>query len=80
VAVVGQPHPVLGEEVTAAVVLRPGSPPIDSATLAAHCAEHLAGYEVSARWRIGHDALPVSATGKVAKRELVTGRSDSPQS
>jgi long-chain acyl-CoA synthetase len=70
VAVLGLPHPVLGEEVAAAVVLRVGGAAVGEADLERHCAAALARYEVPTRWSIGTTPLPLNATGKVAKRAL----------
>jgi acyl-CoA synthetase (AMP-forming)/AMP-acid ligase II len=67
-AVVGVPHPVLGEDVAAVVVLVPGS----SATaddLREHCAKGLADYKVPRRIEVA-DELPRNATGKVVKGQL----------
>ncbi len=68
VAVVGVAHPVLGEDVVAFVVLRPGAQagPDD---LRAHTLEQLAAYKVPRRWQFV-DELPRNATGKVVKDEL----------
>ncbi len=67
-AVVGVPHPVLGESVGAFVALHPGRP-VDPGELRAFCAEHLADYKVPASvWFVG--ALPRNAVGKVLKRQL----------
>ena len=68
-AVFGVPHPVLGEEVGAVVVLRPGA----AATvedLRAHVAERMAGFKVPAHVFVSTDALPRNPAGKVLKREL----------
>lgn len=69
-AVVGLPHEVLGEDVGAAVVLRPGATAeVDAAVLRAFCSERLADYKVPRRiWFV--DALPRNATGKVVKRDI----------
>lgn len=68
VSVFGVPHEVWGEQVQAAVVLRPGQKvsPVD---LAAFAAEDLAGYKMP---RAVHvlAALPRNASGKVLKRAL----------
>lgn len=77
VAVVGLPHPSLGEEVGAAVVVRPGTAPT-AEELRAHVLVRLAGYEVPTRWSIGTAALPLNAAGKVAKRELAEHWTDTP--
>jgi long-chain acyl-CoA synthetase len=68
VAVIGVPHPTLGEEVAAVVVLRPGA----SATpveLRNHVKAQLADYKYPRTVRIV-DALPVGPTGKILKREI----------
>jgi acyl-CoA synthetase (AMP-forming)/AMP-acid ligase II len=67
-AVVGVPHPVLGEDVAAWVVLRPGHD-LDRDGLDAFLAERLADYKTPRRLTVV-DALPRNATGKVVKREL----------
>jgi long-chain acyl-CoA synthetase len=68
-AVIGLPHPALGEEVGAAVALKPG---------AAASAEELRDYvkgQVAAYKYPRHvwivDALPKGATGKIQKRDIV---------
>jgi long-chain acyl-CoA synthetase len=68
-AVVGQPHPTLGEEVVAVVRVAPGAAP-DTAGLLAHAAARLPSFAVPARvvWRT--EPLPRTATGKVLKRTL----------
>jgi acyl-CoA synthetase (AMP-forming)/AMP-acid ligase II len=68
-AVVGIPHPVLGEDIAAYVVVRPGASE-DSDALSAFCAERLADYK---RPRQVHftGELPRNATGKVMKHKLV---------
>jgi acyl-CoA synthetase (AMP-forming)/AMP-acid ligase II len=68
-AVVGKPHPVLGEDIAAYVVLKEGADAtVDD--LIGHCKEHLADYKVPRSLEI-RDALPRNATGKVLKRALV---------
>jgi long-chain acyl-CoA synthetase len=68
-AVIGLPHPELGEEVGAAVALKPGA----SATaeeLRDHVKAQVAAYKYPRRvWIV--EALPKSATGKILKREIV---------
>jgi acyl-CoA synthetase (AMP-forming)/AMP-acid ligase II len=67
-AVVGIPHDVLGEDVGAFVVPRPGVV-LDAEALRAFCAERLADYKVPRQiWFL--DELPRNATGKVLKRDL----------
>jgi len=68
VSVLGVPHPVLGEDVVACVVLRPGHE-ADGDLLREHTLEHLARSKVPRRWYFV-DALPRNATGKVVKDEL----------
>jgi len=69
VAVIGFPHPELGEEIGAAVTLKPGA----SATadeLRAYVKSQVAAYKYPRRvWIV--DALPKNATGKIMKREIV---------
>ncbi len=67
-ALVGIPDSVYGEVACAVVVLRPGS----SATaedVIGHCRERLARFKCPRSVRF-MDALPLTATGKVARREL----------
>jgi acyl-CoA synthetase (AMP-forming)/AMP-acid ligase II len=66
--VAGVPHPVLGEDVAAWVVARPGST-IDPVDLWAFAAQRLADYKVPRRVALV-DRLPRNATGKVVKAEL----------
>jgi acyl-CoA synthetase (AMP-forming)/AMP-acid ligase II len=68
VAVVGAPHPVLGEDVVAFVVLHPEAE-ATSEELRALGLEHLADYKVPRQF-IFVDALPRNPTGKVIKPEL----------
>jgi long-chain acyl-CoA synthetase len=68
VAVVGIPHPELGEEVGAAVALKPGA----SATpeeLRAFARERMAAYKYPRHvWLVG--ALPKGPTGKIQRRDV----------
>jgi long-chain acyl-CoA synthetase len=68
VAVIGIPHDSLGEEVGAAVALKPGA----SATpeeLQAFAKDRVAAYKYPRRvWLV--DALPKGPTGKILKREI----------
>jgi long-chain acyl-CoA synthetase len=68
VAVVGIKDERLGEEVKAYVVVRPGVA-ITAEELSAWCHERMASFKYP-RFVEFRDALPVSATGKVLKREL----------
>jgi acyl-CoA synthetase (AMP-forming)/AMP-acid ligase II len=68
VAVVGVPHPVLGEDLLAVVAFRPGRR-ADADELREHTLAHLAKYKVPRQWEVV-DALPRNATGKVVKDQL----------
>jgi fatty-acyl-CoA synthase len=68
VAVVGAPHPVLGEDVVAFVVLH-GGDDVDGETLRAYALPLLADYKVPRQY-IFVEELPRNATGKVIKPEL----------
>jgi long-chain acyl-CoA synthetase len=67
-AVIGIPHETWGEAVHAVVVLKPGAE-VDEEQLRRYCRQFIAGYKCpkSIEFR---DALPLSAAGKVLKREL----------
>jgi acyl-CoA synthetase (AMP-forming)/AMP-acid ligase II len=67
-AVVGVPHHQLGQEVAAAIVLKPGST-LDGEGVKAWVGQELARYKVPTHV-IFRDALPYNATGKVLKHEL----------
>jgi long-chain acyl-CoA synthetase len=67
-AVVGVAHPTHGEEVGAAVVLKPGAE-ATPAELQAFCKERIAAYKYPRHvWLAA--ALPKTATGKVLRREV----------
>jgi long-chain acyl-CoA synthetase len=68
-AVIGLPHPALGEEVGAAVVLKPGAG-ITAEELRDYVKAQVAAYKYPrAVWIV--DELPKGATGKILKREIV---------
>lgn len=67
VAVVAYPHPDLGEEVAAAVVMRPAST-VTEGDLRAHAALSLARHEIPSRWWHHPGPLPTNASGKVLRR------------
>ena len=69
VAVIGLPHPDLGEEVGAVVVLAPGST-VTADELREFVRPRLAHFEVPARWWVHDGDLPKSDTGKILKRTL----------
>jgi acyl-CoA synthetase (AMP-forming)/AMP-acid ligase II len=62
------PHPRLGEDVAAAVVLRPGMV-VTPAELRRYLRDHLASFKVPRRVLIS-DQLPKGATGKILRRRL----------
>lgn len=68
-AVVALPHADLGEEVAAAVVLRPDAT-VTIADLEAHARQGLARYEVPTAWWLRPISLPLNASGKVLRREV----------
>ncbi len=78
VAVIGVPHPILGEEVGAAVVLRPGKS-VSADELSLFVRERMAGFNVPTHIWFRSEPLPRNPQGKVLKRELrdelVTGSS-----
>ena len=67
-AVIGCPDRDWGEQVTAVVVLNPGSP-ISSSELIAYCRIHLAPYKTP-KTIILVERLPRNAMGKIQKAEL----------
>jgi len=68
-AVIGIPHPVLGEEVGAVVQLRHGAT-VTEEELKAHVAESLAAFKVPVRFWFRDEPLPRNPAGKVLKRDL----------
>ena len=67
-AVLGMPHPELGEDVAAFVTLRPDRA-VTTDELIAHCRDRLAAFKYPRRL-IVLDALPKSPTGKILKARL----------
>ena len=67
-AVVGVPHPTLGEEVAALVVARPGEVP-DPDALRTYARERVAAYKYP-RLVVLVESLPKGPTGKILKREI----------
>lgn len=65
-AVVGIPHPILGEEVGAMVQIRPGAS-FNANDLKAHVATQLAAFKVPIRIDQHHEPLPRNANGKIMK-------------
>jgi long-chain acyl-CoA synthetase len=68
-AVIGVPHPTLGEEVGAVIVLRPGAK-VRADELAEHVRERLAGFNVPTRFWFRSEPLPRNPAGKALKRAL----------
>jgi long-chain acyl-CoA synthetase len=68
VAVVGRPHPVLGEDVAAFVVFQPGKEATPD-ELRSFCLEAMADYKVPRAW-IVLDEIPRNPTGKALKPVL----------
>jgi len=68
VAVIGLPHAELGEEVGAAVALKPGATATPD-ELRAFARDRVAAYKYPRRiWLV--DALPKGPTGKILRREV----------
>lgn len=67
--VLGVPHPDLGQEVAAVVVLVPGATTTPQ-TLREFAAAELAYFKVPKQWRLTADALPRNATGKVIRTKV----------
>ncbi len=67
-AVVATPHPRLGQDVAAAITLRPGAD-ASIEELEAHARQLVASYKVPRTWRIV-EQMPVTASGKIRKVEL----------
>ena len=68
-AVIGLPHPALGEEVAAAVALKPGAD-ISAEELRDYVKAQVAAYKYPRHVWIA-DALPKGPTGKIQKRDIV---------
>jgi long-chain acyl-CoA synthetase len=68
-AVIGVPDEVLGENVGAVVVLRPGHD-VDADELSRFVRERLAAFNVPTRYWFRAEMLPRNPAGKVLKREL----------
>ena len=70
-AVIGVPHPVLGEEVGAVIVLRPGMD-VAGDELSRHVRDRLAAFNTPTRYWFRAEVLPRNPAGKILKRELRT--------
>jgi long-chain acyl-CoA synthetase len=76
-AVIGLPDPLLGEEVAAAVALKPGAS-TTADDLRAHVRAQVGAYNYPRYvWLV--DALPKGPTGKILKREIVAPTEPSPR-
>ncbi|NGN98375.1 long-chain fatty acid--CoA ligase [Grimontia sp. S25] len=69
VAVVGEPHERLGEEIHAHVLLKQDAETIEEIEIIAWCKEQLADYKYPRRVII-RNSFPMTATGKILKRDL----------
>ena len=68
-AVIGLPHPALGEEVAAAVALKPGAT-VTADELRDYVKGQVAAYKYPRHvWLV--DSLPKGGTGKIQKRDIV---------
>ncbi|WP_436534702.1 AMP-binding protein [Actinoplanes sp. HUAS TT8] len=67
--VIGVPDEKYGEEVMAWIRMRPGTVPLDAASLRAFCAGKLAHFKIPRYVRIVDD-FPMTVTGKVRKVEM----------
>jgi long-chain acyl-CoA synthetase len=68
-ALVGLPHPLLGEVPAALVQMRLGAT-VSEKALQDFAAERLAAFKVPVQMRMSHQALPRNETGKLKKSEL----------
>jgi acyl-CoA synthetase (AMP-forming)/AMP-acid ligase II len=69
-AVIGLPHPELGEEIAAVVVYRVEAPPPSEEDLARHLQELIAYFAIPTKWRITAAPLPTIAGEKIDKKGL----------
>jgi long-chain acyl-CoA synthetase len=73
-AVIGLPHPELGEEVAAVIQVDPlDEVPSTAEALRAALGERLARFKIPTSIKLTTGELPRTATGKILKRELRTG-------
>ncbi|MEU9286581.1 class I adenylate-forming enzyme family protein [Streptomyces sp. NPDC048275] len=72
-AVFGVPHPDLGEEVMAAVVVEDG---LTAERLREELRPRLASFAVPSRWRLQDEPLPTNHAGKIDKKALAAQESE----
>ena len=68
-AVVGEPHPDLGQQVAAVVVVPEGSS-VSQDDLRAFATDRLSYFKVPERWRITTEPLPRNVTGKLVRGQI----------
>jgi long-chain acyl-CoA synthetase len=68
-AVIGVPHPELGEDIAAFVTLVPGAGPLSPDDIIAYCKARMASYKYPRQAHV-LDALPKGPTGKIIKARL----------
>ncbi|HEY6130388.1 MAG TPA: class I adenylate-forming enzyme family protein [Halioglobus sp.] len=73
-AVFGVPHPNMGQEVKAVVVVA-GNDSTDTERLRVFCSERLAAFKIPSQWEIRNEPLPRNAAGKIMKNVL-SGEAD----
>ena len=68
-AIIGIPEKIMGEEVGAVIVLRPGTT-ASAEELSRHVAERLAAYNIPKHYFFRSEPLPRNPAGKILKRQL----------
>jgi acyl-CoA synthetase (AMP-forming)/AMP-acid ligase II len=68
-AVIGVPHPDMGQEVKAVIVVAAETEP-DIAALREFCSTRLAAFKVPSQWEVLRQPLPRNAAGKILKNVL----------